>query len=214
MARLREESSYGVNIHRMFLQSEPTKKAMTICYASVQFSGDSRGSKNSLVRRLLRAVAPGLILDRNDPLISTDMYGCPRLSVEYQEPLALSFSYNGQELWAAVAASHALGIDVETSENFSAPYPYARAFMEEDLQLALPLCSKKEDAAALLWSCKEAAMKSQGTGFHCTDPRDVRILSCLQDGCGMYRVNVATPERISVVVTRERRLWFAVTARG
>ncbi len=198
----------------MLLQSESTKKAMTICYASVQFSGDSRGSKNSLVRRLLRDVAPELILDTSDHLITTGMYGCPRLNVEYKEPLALSLSYNGQELWAAVAAVHSLGIDVETSGNFLDPYPYNRAFIEEDLHLALPLCPKKEDAAALLWSCKEAAMKSRGTGFHCTDPREVRILSCLQVGRCMYRVSVATPERISVVVTRERRLWFAVTASG
>ncbi|MBU1565893.1 MAG: 4'-phosphopantetheinyl transferase superfamily protein [Proteobacteria bacterium] len=153
-------------------------------------------------------------MDKNKQLIATDKYGCPRLTVEYKQPLSLSFSYTGQKLWAAVAEVDSLGIDVETSVNFLAPYPYNRAFMADDLHLALSFYPKKEDAAALLWSCKEAAMKSRGTGFHFIDPRDVRILSCLQEGHCMYRVTVATPEEISVVVHKKRHLWLAVTASG
>ena len=197
---------------RMTLYSESINKTITVCYTSIKFSGDRRDVKNTLARELLNNVVPRFIIEKKEQLIANDIYGCPRVNSKYKQPLAISFSYSGQELWAAVADVAALGIDVAMAADFLAPYPYNRAFMEHELQLASSFGSNKEDAAALLWSCKEAAMKKRGTGFHFNDPRDVQILSCLLDGYGRYRVIVATPKKISVVVRKERHLWFAVAA--
>jgi phosphopantetheinyl transferase len=204
----------GVHINRMILYSESAKESTTVYYTSAKFFGDPREVKNTLVRGLLREVHPSFPATKNGQLIIHDEYGCPRLYIENKQPLSISFSYNGQEVWAAVAEMDSLGIDVETLGNFLAPYPYNRAFLEDDFRVVSSFCTGKEDAAALLWSCKEAAVKSRGTGFHFIDPRDVRILSCLQEGYCRYRVTVATPEKICVVAKRERHLWLALSVSG
>ncbi len=204
----------GVHISRMILCSGTAKAPVTVYYTSAKFFKDPKEVKNALAGGLLGKVDPKFHAEKNVPLIIKDRYGCPRLNVEYKQPVSISFSYSGQELWAAVAEMDSLGIDVETPGNFSAPYPYNRAFLEDDFRVISSFCTGKEDAAALLWSCKEAAVKSRGTGFHCIDPRDVRILSCLQEGHCMYRVTVATPEKIGVVVKRERHLWLALSVSG
>lgn len=198
----------GVTCNRMILHTESRKRSSTIYYASAGLSGDRNVIKNTLIGDLLRRGGFTVPTDRHTQLIRNDRYGCPQLNS--QQSIAISFSSLGQKVWAAVTQADALGIDVEAPENFRAPYPYSRVFQADEFQLVSSFCANKEDAAALLWSCKEAAMKNRGTGFHFLDPRDVRILSCVQEGHSTFAVIVTTPEKIPVVVMRERRLWLAL----
>ncbi len=181
-----------------------------VYFAAARLGEDPGEMKDALVQSLVRTVDPGFLMGDNGRLIENDFYGCPRFNGEIKRPFSLSFSYSGQVLWAAVARTEALGIDVETPEHFSPPYPYDRAFRRGDFQMVSAVCRGREDAAALLWSCKEAAVKCRGTGFHCIDPRDVRVLSCRQVGCGRFRISVTAPDELCVMVRREGRLWFAV----
>jgi hypothetical protein len=58
-------------------------------------------------------------------------------------------------------------------------------------------------------------MKKRGTGFHFTDPRDVQVQSCRQmNEPSLFTVSVATPEKISVIVFKERHLWLAFAVSG
>lgn len=198
----------------MILYTESTKGQIAVYYASAKLSGDRSEVKNTLARGLLRSADSRFPVEKNVQLIKNDIYGCPRLHRDYQQSIAISFSYTGQEVWAAVAKVDALGIDIETPGNFSAPYPYGRVFLEEDFHNISSFCKNKEDAAAMLWSCKEAAVKYKGTGFHFIDPRDVRIHSCMQDGPFSYRVSVMIPEKIHVVVMREQHHWLALAVSG
>jgi phosphopantetheinyl transferase len=206
------EGSVCVTCNHMILHVESRKGPIPVYYASSGLSGDRNVIKDMLVKDLLRHGGFKLSTDRNAQLIRNDRYGCPQLDA--LQSIALSFSSVEQKIWAAVAQAGALGIDVEAPENFRVPYPYDRVFQADEFQHAAGFCTEKEDAAALLWSCKEAAMKNRGTGFHFIDPWDVRVRSCVQEGPFSYRVSVTTPEDIPVVVKREHHLWFALAVSG
>lgn len=189
------------------LHVESKNKSIPVYYASAEISGDRDRAKNALAGELLQHGGFMCLDETKAQRIKNDRYGCPQL--DSQQSIALSFSYVGQRVWAAVAQAAALGIDIEAPENFRAPYPYDRVFQADEFYNVSNFCTNKKDAAALLWSCKEAAMKNRGTGFHFIDPRDVRILSCVQEiDCG-YMAIVATPKKIPVIVMRENHLWLA-----
>jgi phosphopantetheinyl transferase len=185
---------------------------ISVYYASVGFSGDRNVTKNMLARGLLQRGGFMPLEETNALPIKNNQYGCPKL--ESQHSLVISFSSVGQRVWAAVAQADALGIDIEASENFCAPYPYDRAFQTDEFHHVSSFSANREDGAALLWSCKEAAMKNRGTGFHCIDPRDVRILSCVMERHCRYTAIVATPEKIPVIVIKEGDLWLAFAVSG
>lgn len=203
-----------MDITRTSVHCQSANEPLTVYYTSARFLGDRRETKATLAKGLLQEAGIRCLTEDSDLLIGHDKYGCPHLQGEYSPPVSLSFSYNGQEIWGAVTKRFSLGIDVETPRSFLAPYPYARAFAADDFRHATGICTRQEDAAALLWSCKEAAMKSRGTGFHCIDPRDVRILSCLPEGHCMCRVMVATPAEVHVVARKVRHLWLALAVSG
>ncbi|MFI5355402.1 MAG: 4'-phosphopantetheinyl transferase superfamily protein, partial [Desulfobaccales bacterium] len=80
-------------------------------------------------------------------------------------------------LWAAVGSSDsALGLDVATPGEFAGSYPHQRVFLEAEWQTAVTLTAgNREEAAALLWSVKEAVVKAWGWGFHFLSPRQVEV---------------------------------------
>lgn len=181
-----------------------------IYYASISLSDNRSERKNLLANWLLKRAGVRVPAECNGQLIKNDGNGCPHLNGGIQHPIALSFSQSGQEIWAAIAQAGALGLDVESPENFRVPYPYGRVFSGAEFQCVAGWCRDREDAAAMLWSCKEAAMKNRGTGFHFTDPRAVRIQSCMLNEPLIFTVSVATPGKISVTVIRKQHLWLAI----
>lgn len=202
-------STYGV------LPVQSAIGPVAVHYASAALVGERDRIKNTLADWLVQQAGFTSKTVGGEPLISYDELGCPRFLQEMQYPIAISFSQARQEIWAAVARVDALGLDVESPENFRRPYPYDRVFSGTEFQCVTEYCPAKKDAAAMLWSCKEAAMKKRGTGFHFTDPRDVQVQSCRQmNEPSLFTVSVATPEKISVIVFKERHLWLAFAVSG
>lgn len=73
-----------------------------------------------------------------------------------------------------------LGIDAAHASEFDATYPWARAFTASELALlgARVSVAREHALLALVWACKEAAVKALGVGFHHCDPRDVVGVDC------------------------------------
>ena len=133
-----------------------------------------QAAKESLARflaeHLLERELPDLALD-SDPL------GKPRIWLGAAPGPALSFSWSAGRLWAAMGRSESgLGLDAAAPEEFAGSYPHQRVFMEAEWQTAITLAAgDRAEAAALLWSVKEAVVKAKGCGFHFLSPRQVKV---------------------------------------
>jgi hypothetical protein len=111
--------------------------------------------------------------------------GRPHLLLgKYRGP-AVSFSEGGGKVWAALSGNESdIGIDVAGSDEFQGEYPFSRVFHPEELEHALSLAGGDiEKASALLWSIKEAVVKSLGCAFHLVDPRQITVYP-YADGAG------------------------------
>ena len=135
------------------------------------------GVKERLVRRLLASL-PGQKPDGPSGPVSLEVtvLGQPRLRLNGQPGPAVSFSQAAGRLWAALTCTGQVGVDAALPEEFEAGYPYARAFQPGELDWARALSGNDTArAAALLWTLKEAAVKSLGVGFHLLDPLAVEV---------------------------------------
>ncbi len=106
-----------------------------------------------------------------------DPLGRPLLRLgEYRGP-AISFSTGGGSVWAALCGDEAdIGIDLAASVEFQADYPLHRVFHDHELHHALRLTDGDwGEAAALLWSVKEAVVKALGCAFHLVAPQQVHV---------------------------------------
>jgi phosphopantetheinyl transferase (holo-ACP synthase) len=103
--------------------------------------------------------------------------GRPQLLLGDHTGPAISFCKSSQNLWAALCGdAHDIGIDVAQSHEFQGKYPFYRVFHPRELRLALkPAGDDLKQAAALLWSVKEAAAKAMGCGFHLVDPLQMTV---------------------------------------
>jgi len=95
---------------------------------------------------------------------------------EHRGP-AISFSTAGEEVWAALCGEESdIGIDVAGSAEFQEGYPVHRVFHVRELHQAMELAGGDlANAAALLWSVKEAVAKALGCAFHLVKPRDIHV---------------------------------------
>lgn len=133
-----------------------------------------RPAKDSLALWLAQ-----LLLERRltDLALDADAWGKPRLWLGGDPGPALSFSWSAGRLWAAAGRSEGgLGLDVAAPEEFAGSYPYRRVFGEGEWQEAVALTAgDRAEAAALLWSVKEAAVKAFGCGFHFFSPNRITV---------------------------------------
>jgi hypothetical protein len=122
-------------------------------------------AKHLLVRNL-----SALTLER-DPL------GKPQICLGATPGPAISFSWSAGRLWAALGRPECgLGVDAAAPREFAGSYPHQRVFRESEWQTAVTLTAgNREEAAALLWSVKEAVVKAWGCGFHFLSPRQVEV---------------------------------------
>jgi hypothetical protein len=90
---------------------------------------------------------------------------------------AISFSEGGGKVWAALCGDESdVGIDVAEAAEFQGSYPFHRVFNAQELQHGLNLTGGDlAEAAALLWSVKEAAVKALGCAFHLVDPLQIHV---------------------------------------
>ena len=124
--------------------------------------------------------------------VTSDRLGRPLLVVADQRIANLSFSYCDGNAWAVVSEpSWCSGIDVSQRREFGEGYPFRRVFSSAELFHGNDMtCGDTAEAAALLWSAKEAAVKAVGWGFHFLEPRDVRLEIrgplWIEPGCQMW----------------------------
>jgi hypothetical protein len=103
--------------------------------------------------------------------------GSPHLLVGDSPGPSISFSNGGGKVWAALCGDESdIGIDVADADEFQREYPFHRAFHQEEFQYALRLTGEDfREAAAMLWSIKEAVVKALGCAFHLVDPRQITV---------------------------------------
>jgi hypothetical protein len=106
-----------------------------------------------------------------------DPLGKPHLLLGECRGPAISFSEGGGKVWAALCEDRSdIGIDVAGTDEFQREYPFHRVFHPQELQHALGSAGGDlEKAAALLWSIKEAVVKTLGCAFHLVDPLQVTV---------------------------------------
>lgn len=128
----------------------------------------------------------GHAADVSETEIISDRLGKPHLLIGASEELDVSFSYEGRTMWTAVCrAGGGIGIDAAQSSSFPDDYPFHRAFQEGELEIGF----KTGEAAAMIWSAKEAVVKALGFGFHFVDPLHLRVEPCfLCHGGGVLKV--------------------------
>jgi phosphopantetheinyl transferase len=109
--------------------------------------------------------------------LKADSWGKPEIWLGAGPGPALSFSWVAGRLWAAVDIFEScLGLDVAAPEEFYGSYPHHRVFGETDWPTAMALAAgERAEAAALLWTVKEAAVKAEGHGFHFLSPKKIEV---------------------------------------
>lgn len=128
--------------------------------------------------------------------------------------LTLSFTHGRERSWAALGRCRRIGIDVATTEEFDAPYPFSRVFTPKELESALPHCAGHLPlAASLLWSIKEAAVKALGCGFSKYDYREIAAAHGRECDIGLVW-QIEGQSAISVYTRREGSGWLALAWEG
>lgn len=163
-------------------------------------------AKLRLCYYLMEKLMPRCNIKMMDLKLDYDSLGCPQLDCP---GVLVSFSYCNNTLWCAVGNSVSLGIDAAISSEFTDDYPFHRVFHTSELKLVQQICHDTTNGAAFLWACKEAVVKSLGTGFHTIDPCDITITSYLPDGTG-YEVAATSSKQHSLAISSHLKQWIAV----
>ena len=170
----------GVSVHTL----HPVPSGGTVFYGSLP--GDSETCKELLIAALwdhLQTTATPLDHCRPSSRAACSLQllygplGRPYTRMGEHRGPAISFSRGGGRVWAALSGDEsAVGIDLAESAEFEGAYPLQRVFHPEELHHAVKVTAgDREEAAALLWSVKEAVVKALGCGFHLMDPRQISV---------------------------------------
>jgi hypothetical protein len=128
---------------------------------------------------------------------------------EYRGP-AISFSAGGGKVWAALCGDESdVGIDVAGADEFQRAYPFHRVFHPQELEHAVRTTGGDvAQAAALLWSIKEAAVKALGCAFHLVDPRQIIVYpSAAAGGEHTFPVGLSGKALVRFPFIAGRSLW-------
>ena len=183
-----------------------------VIYAAVE---KGEGAREFLAARLVDALA-GVAPEWSEASswggleVVAGPLGQPFLQLGGRPGPSISFSTAGDLLWAAVAALGQVGVDAAREEDFSAPYPYSRAFGPKEWDWARRHCQgQTASAAALLWAAKEAAVKARGVGFHTLDPLDLEVVLLAPAGEGRHLM-VRAPEPVTAWARPLADGWLAL----
>lgn len=142
--------------------------------------------------------------------LTADSMGRPILLLGKRRGPAVSFSHLGLKTWAALAVGEcAVGIDAACGSEFTGRYPFRRAFHDAELDaVSKEGAVEVADAAAAVWSVKEAAVKALGCGFWKVDPLDVHVGRWTRTGNGfLSMVTLARPGRNRFGRAEALRVW-------
>ena len=139
---------------------------------------------------------------REELEITSDDFGAPHLVMQGAEGPGISFSYSKGTIWAALCREGLrCGIDAALGNDFTDDYPFQRVFSGEEIKDFLPVTDgSTSEAAALVWSAKEAVVKALGCAFHLVDPLEVRIRLSGELGEAIHlsaELNARVQERLS-----------------
>ncbi|MFZ5453366.1 MAG: 4'-phosphopantetheinyl transferase family protein [Thermodesulfobacteriota bacterium] len=106
-------------------------------------------------------------------------WGKPHLLLDGAPGPGVSFSWSAGAWWAALGTTSSwIGLDAASPYEFTGAYPVHKVFRTGEWQAATSLTGgDREEAAALLWSAKEAVVKARGCGYHFCGPRQIRVES-------------------------------------
>jgi phosphopantetheinyl transferase len=112
-----------------------------------------------------------------DLTLERSTLGKPHLQVGGAPGPAVSFSWSAGRWWVALGTCRSwIGLDAASPGEFAGTYPIKRVFRTSEWQAAAAVTGgEREEAAALLWSVKEAVVKALGCGYHLFGPRQIRI---------------------------------------
>ena len=185
---------------------------ITVTYSRMD---NRNGDKRILVDRLIRLFRTGdhQPTPLSNPFsytLQTDPLGKPLLYFGKTRGPSISFSRCPGRIWAAMSLVKGLGIDAESAETFTGPYPYNRVFGGDEFSYAIKICGGRlDDASALLWSAKEAAAKAMGCGFHLFGPMEMQAGNFLPSYGGLLgRVDAGI--KIPVWAIREGPAWLSI----
>jgi phosphopantetheinyl transferase len=123
-----------------------------------------------------------------------DSMGKPGLVVNNAVEPGISFSHCYGVTWGALADPEwDVGIDAARADEFEGDYPFHRVFHTGELNPLLETIGRRRsEAAALVWSAKEAFVKAVGCGFHLFSPLEVTTAPLeLQSDHARFRVRVS-----------------------
>lgn len=167
-------------------------------------------SRSLLLSSLLRPLAPDLSFAPSAARIVYEPAGRPVLGIPSEECPFVSFSHAGAQTWAALSLDGPVGIDVACSSEFHPPYPIERVFSPLEWKEAAMVCGSPEDAAPLLWTLKEAAVKALGRGFRDLGPLDVQNRALCRSR-GIVRCKIRAGRELSGLALRqESNLWIGI----
>jgi len=149
--------------------------------------------------------------------------GRPHLLLGEVPGPSISFSEGGGTTWAALSGGASdIGIDVAAFDEFRGEYPLNRVFHDQELHHALRLTGGDvPQASALLWSVKEAVVKTLGCAFHLVAPLQVHVLPPLEEdhghtfpvglsGKALARYPMAAGRSIQVRSFPQKKMWLSV----
>lgn len=146
--------------------------------------------------------------------------GRPLLLLGEDHGPAISFSQSAGKLWAALCGdAFDIGIDVADAEEFSGAYPFHRVFHARELRHALDVAAGDvENAAALLWSVKEAVAKALGCAFHRVAPLQITVYptDVQNEGNDVYAFSVGLSGKASArfPMIADQHLWVRSLPQG
>jgi phosphopantetheinyl transferase (holo-ACP synthase) len=155
--------------------------------------------------------------------LTNDDLGGPHLMLDGRRGPAISFSYCAERLWACMGHGEiSVGIDSAWAGEFQNGYPYARVFDPTEFEGALAMnVGGPPEAAALLWSAKEAVVKALGCGFHLVAPHEVTLVP--KSGASTERrfalriaqrarrrLGISATGNTEIAVSRHSRFWVSV----
>lgn len=159
--------------------SKTTPQTMLFNYligcSSMPIYGNRETAKTDIIYSILDKYVHGQVDIKKELSLYYDKKGCPHLHVPLPFELHISFSYCRSELWAAIGLNYPIGIDVESVNSFYDTYPFDLIFSCEEQERFTELDDYTFSAAAGMWSCKEAVVKSRKSGFSDLGPLDVKI---------------------------------------
>lgn len=158
-----------------------------------------------------------------DLTLVKNRWGKPLLLLDGAPGPGVSFSWSAGQWWAALGTTSSwIGLDAATPREFTGAYPVHKVFRSEEWQAATSLTGgDREEAAALLWSVKEAVVKARGCGYHCFGPRQILVeVAGLGEHGPRWRGRLevpgpdpdlpGSPETLPVASIRLHQVWLSV----